>query len=153
MPKRHKNHKGCSRCGHCRAWRVNRAFVRTTKAHGTEFLQYTTCNRCSRLYRKDGPLSKEDFREQYRGSDHTEYACPDNLIQMQDDLLTMISRIARTLRTMTAKRMATTTLSPRTTTTTIRAAAPRREAWATPLPWRRRGTDCKSLKTDHIFGR
>ena len=76
MPSRQKNSEGCSKCGHCRAWRINKAFVRTTKAHGSEFKQYTTCNRCSRLYRGGGPLSKEDFLEQYGGGDHAEYAYP-----------------------------------------------------------------------------
>lgn len=74
MPPHHKKNKHCSQCGHCRTWRVNRAFVRATKTNGVVMKHFKTCNRCSRLYRKTGPLTKADFREKYGGSDHVEYA-------------------------------------------------------------------------------
>lgn len=70
---KNKNRKGCAKCGHCRVWRVNKAFVRATEANGSELKQFRTCNRCSRVYRNP-PLSPEEFRAKYRGGDHAEYA-------------------------------------------------------------------------------
>ncbi|KAH8783235.1 hypothetical protein F5883DRAFT_516036 [Diaporthe sp. PMI_573] len=72
MPARHKNHKDCSQCGHFRTWRVNKTFVRATKTFGGEKKYFQTCNRCSCLYRKKGPLTKAEFRKKYGGSDHAD---------------------------------------------------------------------------------
>lgn len=95
MPARHKNHKDCSQCGHFRTWRVNKTFVRATKTFGGEKKYFQTCNRCSCLYRKKGPLTKAEFRKKYGGSDHAEYATQrlidsKQLLQELDGLLTRL---------------------------------------------------------------
>lgn len=76
MPARLKNRKGCSECAHCRAWKANKAFVRTTKANGGKLKQFLTCNHCSRAYRTTGYINEDDFHKKYRGRDHDEYAIP-----------------------------------------------------------------------------
>ena len=82
MPPQHKNRKGCSQCGHCRTWRADKAFIRTTKANGFKKKKFKTCNRCSRRYMKSERLTEAEFRKKYRGSDHAEYAihppCPNH---------------------------------------------------------------------------
>lgn len=156
MPKRHKDHQRCSKCGHCRTWRVNKAFVRTTKANGAQKKYFKVCNHCSRVYRKTGPLTEDDFRKKYQGSDHLEYVPQrfmnfEHSIQDQGGLLTevscaaptpsMVMKMRRTMRMdMTAR-----IRIPMAATTTTRVADQVRAVWVRQSLRLRHGLHPESL--------
>lgn len=69
---------GWSFCGNCHTRKADQAFVRGTYRRGSPtwkrlgfgWKKYRTCNRCSRVYHRQGQMSLADFINLYGAADH-----------------------------------------------------------------------------------
>lgn len=69
---------GWSLCGNCHMWKADQAFVRGRyrrdspywKRLGFSWKRFRTCNRCSRVYHRQGQMSLAEFVNSYGAEDH-----------------------------------------------------------------------------------